>query len=64
MALDLYCNVYNSGARAVQMLAKAIDVELNRKILNLAIGEQLKPEFIKVSRPGELQNSKTRTELL
>lgn len=31
------------------MVAKAVGVDLNLKVLNLQAGEHLKPEFLKVS---------------
>lgn len=60
MALDLFTNSYSSGGRIIRMLAKAIDVTLNQKLLNIHIGEQLQPEFIAVSSP---QYSKIMIEL-
>lgn len=48
MGLDLYYTPGSPPCHAVQMTAKAVGVELNLKCVNLAIGEHLKPEFLKV----------------
>ncbi|KAM7359481.1 uncharacterized protein ACRADG_013004 [Cochliomyia hominivorax] len=39
----------SAPCRAVEMTAKAVGVELNKKMLNLAQGEHLKPEFLKIN---------------
>lgn len=39
----------SAPCRAVNMTAKALGLELNKKELNLLAGEQLKPEFIKIN---------------
>lgn len=49
MTIDLYYMAASAPCRSIQMVAKAIGVELNLKSVNLMTGEQLKPEFVKVS---------------
>ena len=39
----------SATCRSVMMTAKAIGVELNKKLLDLQAGEQLKPEFVKIN---------------
>lgn len=48
MVLDFYYLPASAPCRSVQMVAKAVGVELNCKYLDLMSGEHLKPEFIKV----------------
>lgn len=48
MVLDLYWTVGSPPCHAVQMTAKAVGVDLNLKSVNLAIGEHLKEDFLKV----------------
>lgn len=48
MVLDFYYHPGVAPCRAVQMIANAVGVELNRKFVDLMAGEQLKPEYIKV----------------
>lgn len=48
MGIDFYYTSGSPPCHAVQMTAKAVGVELNQKVINLATGEHLKPEFIKV----------------
>lgn len=48
MALDFYLYPGSAPCSAVQMTAKAVGVELNIKNVDLAAGEQFKPEFVKV----------------
>ncbi|KAH8346997.1 hypothetical protein KR059_003900, partial [Drosophila kikkawai] len=47
--MDFYYMPGSSGCRTVQMVAKAVGVELNKKLLNTMEGEQLKPEFVKLN---------------
>lgn len=49
MTIDLYYVPGSSPCRSVQMVAKAVGVELNLKLTNLMAGEQLKPEFLKMN---------------
>jgi len=49
MVLDLYYVPGSAPCRAVQLVAKAVGVDLNLKLVNLLAGEQLKPEFIKLN---------------
>lgn len=48
MVLDFYYIPGSAPCRAVQMVAKAVGVDLNLKLTNLMAGEHLKPEFVKV----------------
>ncbi|BFF92708.1 glutathione S-transferase D4-like [Drosophila madeirensis] len=47
--LDLYYLPSPGPSRAVVMTAKAVGVELNKKLLNPQLGEHLKPEFLKLN---------------
>ncbi|KAH8247896.1 hypothetical protein KR038_011552, partial [Drosophila bunnanda] len=47
--MDFYYMPGSSGCRTVQMVAKAVGVELNKKLVNTMEGEQLKPEFVKLN---------------
>nr|AIF73207.1 glutathione S-transferase D1A [Scaptomyza nr. nigrita Nevada] len=46
---DLYYLPGSSPCRSVIMVAKAIGLELNKKLLDLSTGEHLKPEFVKIN---------------
>lgn len=46
MTIDLYCNVVAPFCRAVMLLAKALDLELNLIETNVLRREQYKPEFL------------------
>lgn len=48
MVLDLYYVPRSPACYTVQMVAKAVNVELNLKELDLTKGEHLTPEFLKV----------------
>lgn len=47
--VDFYYLPGSSPCRSVIMTAKAVGVDLNKKLLNLQAGEHLKPEFIKIN---------------
>ncbi|XP_034127078.1 glutathione S-transferase D5-like [Drosophila guanche] len=47
--MDFYYMPGGSGCRTVIMTAKALGVELNKKLLNTMKGEQLAPEFVKIN---------------
>ena len=47
--MDFYYLAGSSPCRSVIMTAKALGVELNKKVLNLQAGEHLKPEFVKIN---------------
>ncbi|KAH8330518.1 hypothetical protein KR067_004442 [Drosophila pandora] len=47
--LDLYNMPMAPASRAIQMIAKAVGVELNSKFINTMEGDQLKPEFVKIN---------------
>ncbi|XP_005180115.1 glutathione S-transferase 1-like [Musca domestica] len=47
--MDLYYIPSSGPCRAVEMTAKALGVELNKKFLNLRKGEQFTPEFKKLN---------------
>ncbi|KAH8293729.1 hypothetical protein KR054_003485, partial [Drosophila jambulina] len=47
--MDFYYMPGSTGCRTVIMVAKALGVELNKKLLNTMEGEQLKPEFVKLN---------------
>lgn len=47
--MDFYYMPPSAPCRAVEMTAKAVGVELNKKVLNLPNGEHLKPEFVKIN---------------
>ncbi|KAH8306294.1 hypothetical protein KR018_006376, partial [Drosophila ironensis] len=47
--LDLYNMPMAPASRAIQMVAKALGVELNSKFINTMEGDQLKPEFVKIN---------------
>ncbi len=48
MVIDFHYMLESAPCRAVLMLAKHLDIELNLKILNFQKKEHLKEEFIKV----------------
>lgn len=50
MPIDLYQLTGSPPCRAVLLTAAALEVDLNLKKVDLATGEHLKPEFIKVIR--------------
>jgi len=47
--VDFYYLPGSSPCRSVIMTAKAVGVDLNKKLLNLQAGEHLKPEFLKIN---------------
>ncbi|KAI9585055.1 hypothetical protein GQX74_006950 [Glossina fuscipes] len=47
--MDLYYLPGSAPCRAVIMTAKALGLQLNKKLLNLMAGEQMKPEFLKLN---------------
>nr|WUG53827.1 glutathione S-transferase [Zeugodacus cucurbitae] len=47
--MDFYYVPPSPPCRAVLMAAKALGVELNKKLLNLFAGEHLKPDFLKIN---------------
>ncbi|TMW40689.1 hypothetical protein DOY81_014231 [Sarcophaga bullata] len=47
--MDFYYLPLSAPCRAVMMTAKAIGVELNKKLLDLFAGEHMKPEFLKLN---------------
>ncbi|XP_037728775.1 glutathione S-transferase D2 isoform X2 [Drosophila subpulchrella] len=47
--MDFYYMPGSSGCRTIIMVAKALGLELNKKLLNTMEGEQLKPEFVKLN---------------
>ncbi|EDW97083.1 glutathione S-transferase D7 [Drosophila yakuba] len=48
-SLDLYNFPIAPASRAIQMVAKALGLELNSKLINTMEGDQLKPEFVKIN---------------
>lgn len=48
MGLDLYYVPGSPPCRAVLLTAKALNLTLNLKLVNLHDGEHLKPEYLKV----------------
>ncbi|XP_018789382.1 PREDICTED: glutathione S-transferase D1-like isoform X1 [Bactrocera latifrons] len=49
LKMDFYYAPASAPCRAVEMAAKALGVELNKKLLNLFAGEHLKPAFLKLN---------------
>ncbi|KAH8391611.1 hypothetical protein KR200_000567 [Drosophila serrata] len=47
--MDLYNMPGSPSTRAILMVAKAVGVELNSKVINTMEGDQLKPEFVKIN---------------
>ncbi|XP_017143663.1 glutathione S-transferase D4-like [Drosophila miranda] len=47
--MDLYYLPSPGPSRAVLMTAKAVGVSLNKKLLNIKLGENLTPEFLKIN---------------
>eukprot|EP00099_Drosophila_melanogaster_P016144 NP_525114.1 glutathione S transferase D7 [Drosophila melanogaster] len=47
--LDLYNFPMAPASRAIQMVAKALGLELNSKLINTMEGDQLKPEFVRIN---------------
>jgi len=47
--MDLYNMPMAPASRAIQMIAKALGLELNSKFINTMEGDQLKPEFVKIN---------------
>lgn len=50
MAPKLYMSEMCPFVRTVLMTAAAIELEIDKQILDLASGEHLKPDFVAVSR--------------
>ncbi|XP_057341252.1 glutathione S-transferase 1-1-like [Microplitis mediator] len=49
MTIDLYYLPPSPPSRAVILLAKALGIHLNLKVIDVSKGEQLSPEFIKIN---------------
>ena len=49
MAIDLYHMDLSAPCRSVRLTAKMLGVELNLKVVNLMVGEQMAPEFVKLN---------------
>jgi len=49
MAIDLYHTNLSPPCRAVRMVAKHLNIDLNLKKLDMKNGEHLKPEFLKLN---------------
>ncbi|XP_073817740.1 glutathione S-transferase 4 [Musca autumnalis] len=47
--MDFYYLPLSAPCRSVLMTAKALGLELNKKLLNLFEGEHMKPEFLKIN---------------
>jgi len=47
--MDFYYSPRGSGCRTVIMVAKALGLELNKKLVNTMDKDQLKPEFVKLN---------------
>ncbi|KAH8246896.1 hypothetical protein KR032_002986, partial [Drosophila birchii] len=47
--MDFYYSPRGSGCRTVIMVAKALGLELNKKIVKITEGDNLKPEFLKLN---------------
>ncbi|XP_052835659.1 uncharacterized protein LOC128252187 [Drosophila gunungcola] len=47
--MDFYYMPGSGGCRTVIMVAKALGLELNKKLVNTMEGDQLKPEFVKLN---------------
>lgn len=54
MPINLYHMDMSPTSRAIRMLAKALNVELNLITVNTMAGEQMTPEYIKVSREEQI----------
>ncbi|RVE51446.1 hypothetical protein evm_003847 [Chilo suppressalis] len=49
MAIDLYYTPGSTPCRLVLLVAAALNVELNHKLLNLRAGDQLAPDYLKIN---------------
>uniref|UniRef100_A0A1I8PRH8 Glutathione S-transferase 1-1 n=1 Tax=Stomoxys calcitrans TaxID=35570 RepID=A0A1I8PRH8_STOCA len=47
--MDFYYMAESAPCRSILMTAKALNISLNKKILDLSKGEHLKPEFLKIN---------------
>ncbi|KAH8289027.1 hypothetical protein KR054_004285, partial [Drosophila jambulina] len=47
--MDFYYSPRSSGCRTVIMVAKALGLELNKKLVKITEGDNLKPEFLKLN---------------
>jgi len=47
--MDFYYMPGSAGCRTVIMVAKALGLELNKKLVNTMEGDQMKPEFLKLN---------------
>jgi len=71
MSVDFYYIPYSSPCRAVQLTADFLDIKLNKKFVNLATREHLKPEYAKINPRktvpclvhGDLVLSESRAQL-
>lgn len=47
-AIDVYYFPASAPSRMVLLLAKALGINVNKKMVNIMNGEQMNPDFIKV----------------
>lgn len=55
MPIDLYYVPGSAPCRAVLLTAKALNLNLNLKLVDLHHGEHLKPEYIKVRQFWQME---------
>lgn len=48
MGLDLYYTELSPDNQSVLMLLQLLDIPVNKKVINIRVGEQKTPEFLKV----------------
>ena len=51
MPIDIYMIKYSPPSRAVQMTAKALNIDLNVKTIDLSEGQHMTEEYLKVCSP-------------
>ena len=49
MGIDCYYNPLSNPCRSVLMAAKNLEIPMTLKLVDIFAGDQMKPEFIKVS---------------
>ena len=47
--MDFYYLIISAPCRAVMLTAKALNIELNKKVVNVLQGDQMKQEFLAIN---------------
>lgn len=55
MTIEFYAHIMSPPCRTVLLAAKALNVELTFKEIDMSKGDNLKPEFVKVGKDSDFK---------